>query len=64
LANIHFRKYLLSLFYHFNLYIVAFAFTSVSYYPWRWIYSYNNKERSYEFAVAKEKDWKLKNTEE
>jgi hypothetical protein len=32
----------------------AFIFTAICYYPWRWVYSYNNRERSYEVAYKRE----------
>ncbi|CAK79841.1 unnamed protein product (macronuclear) [Paramecium tetraurelia] len=45
-----------------QVYIFANSFVifGLCYYPWLWVYQFNNKKRTIDYALQQEKEWKAK----
>ena len=50
--------------YQFFIFGLAFSMWATFYYPVLWVYQANNRGRTYEAAMLKEKAWKKKKREE
>ncbi len=61
-----FKKYVLedSAYYQLFFFFVVFGITSVFFYPSLWAYQSNNRHRTLDVAIAREKEYQKKKAEE